>query len=85
MCVYVPDNLEMVGSPSQNVLNFDLNKSRICQVRGQSYPLCAQIRSPWLGKFQMKQQSDLNDVQEITALWTYFRENHIDHGPEVVS
>ena len=27
VCLYVPDNLEMISSPSQNVLNSNLKKS----------------------------------------------------------
>ena len=30
----------------------------------------------WFVKLQMEQQSDRDDAREITALWTYFRENH---------
>ena len=29
----------------------------------------------WLGKLQMKQQSYVDEMREITAFWTYFKEN----------
>ena len=55
-CMYVPDNLE---NGWQNILISDLKKSRICPIQGQ-------IWSPWFGKIQIKQQSDLDDALEIT-------------------
>ena len=59
--MYVPDNIEIVGTPSQNVPNSDLTKSRICPIWDQSDILWAQIWSPWFGKLQMKQQGRLDD------------------------
>ena len=61
--MYVPYSLEN-GSPSQNVLNSDLTKSQICPILGQLDPLWLQIWPPLFGKFQIEQQSDLDDAQE---------------------
>ena len=69
VCVYVPDNLE---NSWKNVMNFYLKKSRICPIWGQSDSLWVQIWSPWFGKVQMKQQSDLDDARNHHRLLNIF-------------
>ena len=73
---YVPDNIEIIGSPSQNVPNSDLKKkSWICRIWGQSDILWAQIWPSLFRKVYIKQKSDLDDAQEITTVLTYFNAN----------
>ena len=53
-----------------------LKNSRNCPICCQSDLLWPQIWSPWFGKLQMKQQSDLDAAREMTTFWTYLIENH---------